>query len=104
MPRMKSAYSPLGGNVYFYLQENQWVRLKNSKPCRMSVEENFFKENRKEVALGGAFKAERQGKRDWLYYLGKYEVMKDQYYALMEPQRVSKKEGQLPISDISWFE
>src|SRR5712692_7007194 len=37
MPRMKSAYSPLGGHVYFYLQENQWVRLKNSKPCRMSV-------------------------------------------------------------------
>ena len=54
--------------------------------------------------LGGAFKAERQGKPDWLYYLGKYEVMEDQYYAIMAPQRVSKQEGQLPISNISWFE
>src|SRR6516225_5511753 len=26
--RMKSALSPLEGNGYFYLQENQWVRLK----------------------------------------------------------------------------
>ena len=63
-----------------------------------------FKEYPTNVVLGGAFKAERQGKRDWLYYLGKYEVMEDQYYALMDPPKVSKKEGQLPISNISWFE
>jgi len=63
-----------------------------------------FKEQPTNVVLGGAFKAERQDKRDWLYYLGKYEVMEDQYYAVMAPQRVSKQEGQLPISNISWFE
>lgn len=63
-----------------------------------------FKEHVTNVVLGGAFKGERQGKPDWLYYMGKYEVMEDQYYALMEPQKVSKKEGQLPMSSISWFE
>lgn len=63
-----------------------------------------FKEHPTKVVLGGAFKAERQGKPDWRYFLGKYEVMEDQYYAIMAPQRVSKKEGQLPISNISWLE
>jgi hypothetical protein len=63
-----------------------------------------FKEYPTNVVLGGAFKAERQGKPDWLYYLGKYEIMEDQYYAIMDPSKVSKKEGQLPISNISWFE
>ena len=63
-----------------------------------------FKEHPATVVLGGAFKAERQGKPDWLYYLGKYEVMEDQYYAIMDPSKVSKKEGQLPISNIAWFE
>ena len=63
-----------------------------------------FKEHPTNVVLGGAFKAARRDKPDWLYYLGKYEVMEDQYYALMDPQRVSKQEGQLPISNISWFE
>jgi hypothetical protein len=67
-------------------------------------EDTGFKEHPTNVVLGGAFKAERQGKPDWLYYLGKYEVMEDQYYAIMDPSKVSKKEGQLPISTISWFE
>src|SRR5215471_14480209 len=35
--RMKSAPSPLWGNVHFYPQENQWVCLKNSKSYRKSV-------------------------------------------------------------------
>src|SRR5215813_8334250 len=34
---MKSAPSPLEGNVHLYPQENQWVRLKSSKSCRKSV-------------------------------------------------------------------
>src|SRR5438270_12425344 len=37
--RMQSAPSSLWSKVCFYPQENQWVRLKNSKPCRMSVKE-----------------------------------------------------------------
>src|SRR5207302_9276288 len=37
--RMQSAPSSLWSKVCFYPQENQWVRLKNSKPCRMSVED-----------------------------------------------------------------
>ena len=63
-----------------------------------------LKEHPTNVVLGGAFKDERQGRQDWLYYIGKYEVMEDQYSAIMAPQRVSKQEGQLPISNISWFE
>jgi hypothetical protein len=63
-----------------------------------------FKEHPTNVVLGGAFKAARQGNPAWLYYLGKYEVMEDQYYALMDPSKVSKQEGQRPISNISWFE
>lgn len=63
-----------------------------------------FKEHPTNVVLGGAFKAERQGKPDWLYYLGKYEVMEDQYYAIIDPSKVSKQEGQRPISNITWFE
>jgi hypothetical protein len=34
---MKSAPSPLWGKGHFYPQENQGIRLKNSRPCRMSV-------------------------------------------------------------------
>jgi hypothetical protein len=74
------------------------------KKVRIGDPQEGYKEYETTVLLGGAFKAERQGKRDWLYYLGKYEVMEDQYYALMDPSRVSKKEGQLPINNISWFE
>jgi hypothetical protein len=34
--RMQSAPSPLWSNGHFYLQENQGVRLKNSKSCQKS--------------------------------------------------------------------
>jgi hypothetical protein len=74
------------------------------KKVRLGDPLEGFREYETNVVLGGAFKAEHQGKRDWLYYLGTYEVMEDQYYALLEPSKVSKKEGQLPINNISWFE
>lgn len=34
------------------------------------------------VPLGGSFVKENGGRRDWLFYLGKYEVTQAQYQAL----------------------
>lgn len=74
------------------------------KKIRVGDPEAGFKEHITNVVLGGAFKGERQGKPDWLYYLGKYEVMEDQYYAFMDPSKVSRKDGQYPVQNVSWFE
>ncbi|MDH3601420.1 MAG: SUMF1/EgtB/PvdO family nonheme iron enzyme [Candidatus Tectomicrobia bacterium] len=63
-----------------------------------------YKENLTNVVIGGAFKQDRRGQPEWLYYLGKHEVTEAQYAAIMEPQETDKKASQYPIRDVSWFD
>ena len=66
-----------------------------------------FKENPTQAALGGSFLQNIEGRQEWVYYLGKYEVTRAQYYSLMEPgPEVAPQdlESDLPINDISWFQ
>lgn len=62
-----------------------------------------FRENLTNALIGGAFKAMRRGRLEWLYYLGKYEVTEAQYDAIMAPQN-PRKDSQKPVRGISWFE
>lgn len=60
-----------------------------------------FRETPTRVQLGGSFIGTRDGKRDWLYYVGKYEVTADQFSAVMgEPAAGTG----LPKVDVSWAE
>jgi hypothetical protein len=53
-----------------------------------------FKEHPTAVAIGGAFIAPRNGRPDWLYYIGKYEVTEAQYTAVVGVQaRDQKRSG-----------
>jgi len=62
-----------------------------------------FKEYPTKVAVGGSFIAPSpQGQKDWLYYIGKYEVTQAQYDAVMHPG--SPNTNRKPITNISWFE
>ncbi len=66
-----------------------------------------FKEYPTTVALGGSFVGEKDGGSDWLYYMGKYEVTKAQYAAVMgtsdvNPEALSGK--QYPMAGISYFQ
>ena len=69
-----------------------------------------FKETPTKVQLGGSFIAEKDGKRDWLYYLGKYEVTEDQFAAVIStgadvrtPSEPPSR-GSLPKTGVSWLE
>ncbi len=63
-----------------------------------------FKEYPTTVAIGGAFVGENNGRRDWLYYMGKYEVTEAQYAAVMGLSNDETEEtlkSQYPVHDIS---
>lgn len=66
-----------------------------------------FKEYPTTVAMGGAFVGETKGGKDWLYYVGKYEVSEAQYAAVMglpEGKSEDFKKSRLPIHEISLFD
>lgn len=64
-----------------------------------------FRETTTRVQLGGSFIAERNGKRDWLYYIGKYEVTVDQFAAVLGQARLTPAAGgDLPKTDVTWLD
>lgn len=69
-----------------------------------------FKETPTKVQLGGSFIEGKEGKRDWLYYIGKYKVTEQQFAALVSsPAQVSapaspEPNGSLPKTNVSWLE
>lgn len=65
-----------------------------------------YKEYPTSVAVGGAFVDQHQGKSDSLFYLGRCEVTRGQYRAVMEerPPDSSINDADLPMSDLSWFQ
>jgi formylglycine-generating enzyme required for sulfatase activity len=69
-----------------------------------------FRETPTKVQLGGSFIGEKEGKREWLYYLGKYEVTESQFAAVMSTDSSaggaanSPLKGSLPKTRVTWLE
>jgi Sulfatase-modifying factor enzyme 1 len=69
-----------------------------------------FKETPTKVQLGGSFIGEKDGKPDWLYYLGKYEVTEDQFDAVVSIGGVvrvagsSSSKASLPKTNVTYLE
>ena len=77
------------------------------KRFTMGDPDGGYKESPTQVAIGGAFVAQRNGKGDWCYYMGKYEVTEGQYYAVMGlPQGAAPDllKSELPVTGISLFD
>ena len=75
------------------------------KKFKVGDPDGGFKEYPTTVALGGSFIGEKNGHSDWMYYIGKYEVTKAQYFSIMEREgTVNNADTQMPIADISWFD
>jgi len=67
-----------------------------------------FKAFPAKVSLGGAFlaPAAANSKKEWLYYLGKFQVTEGQYHAVMNPQTAGaeKLKSRLPMTGLSYYE
>lgn len=74
-----------------------WKRFRVGDPV------GGYKESPTGVALGGAFQVGQGDSKDWCYYVGKYEVTEDQFYAV-SPKPEEFKKTNLPVRDISWFD
>ena len=61
-----------------------------------------FRETPTKVQLGGSFKGEKGGKKQWLYYIGKYEVTVAQFSAATSTSHPG--DGKLPMVDVDWFQ
>ncbi|WP_245619878.1 formylglycine-generating enzyme family protein [Desulfobacter vibrioformis] len=74
------------------------------KSFRMGDPDGGFKEHPTEVSLGGSFTGDTKSGRDWLFYLGKYEVTQAQWAAVMALPAPDPNAGAKPVTGISWFE
>jgi len=76
-----------------------WKKIKLGDPS------GGFKEYPTNMALGGSFPIEKNGKKMWCYYIGKYELTEKQYTSLMTPEKsLSQTKKAYPVTDISWFD
>lgn len=76
-----------------------WKKIKLGDPS------GGFKEYPTTMALGGSFPLEKNGKKMWCYYMGKYELTRRQYAALMTPEKpLPQTKKAYPITSISWFD
>ena len=76
-----------------------WKKIKLGDPS------GGFKEYPTTMALGGSFPLEKDGKKMWCYYMGKYELTQNQYISIMSPQKqLSKSKKEYPITNVSWFD
>ncbi len=76
-----------------------WKKIKLGDPS------GGFKEYPTAMALGGSFPIEKNGKKEWCYYIGKYELTEKQYASLMTLKApLSQTKKVYPVTDISWFD
>jgi len=76
-----------------------WKKIKLGDPS------GGFKEYPTTMALGGSFPIEKNGKKMWCYYIGKYELSQKQYRSLMPLDKpLPKSKKVYPVTDISWFD
>lgn len=79
--------------------------LFNWKQVKLGDPAGGFKEYPTSMALGGSFLLDQNGTKMWCYYMGKYEVTRGEYYAIINNnpnQQINKKN--YPITNISWFD
>ena len=96
---------PCGGAMAFRPVEIPGGGWLDDRPVELgqSDAERGYKEGRRLSHLAGAFTAEGGAARR--YYLGKYEVTRDQYAALMTPDCPKPNmRGRLPMTSVSWFD
>jgi hypothetical protein len=78
------------------------------KKVRVGDPGGGFKEHPTTVVVGGSFREQVAGAKEWIYYLAKYEVSQAQYYAIMDPpagaDAAKLKKSAKPITGISWFD
>ncbi|WP_415407899.1 formylglycine-generating enzyme family protein [Sulfurovum sp. CS9] len=76
-----------------------WKKIKLGDPS------GGFKEYPTTMALGGSFPIEKNGKKMWCYYIGKYELTKKQYASLITPEKpLHQNKKAYPVTNISWFD
>jgi len=68
-----------------------------------------FKAFPAKVSLGGAFlspSAANRSKKEWVYYLGKFQITEGQYHAVMNPETAGeeKLKSRLPMTGLSFYE
>lgn len=79
--------------------------LYNWKKIKLGDPSGGFKEYPTTMALGGSFPIEKNGKKMWCYYIGKYELSQKQYKSLMPLDKPLPKSNKVyPVTDISWFD
>lgn len=66
--------------------------------------EGGFQEFPTDVSVGGAVVIDLDGKKQWVYFMGKYEVCEAQWHAVMGTGTATQKSSQLPITKITWFD
>ncbi len=96
---------PCGGAMAFRPVEIPGSGWLDDRPVELgqSDADRGYKEGRRLSHLAGAFTVKEGATRR--YYLGKYEVTRDQYAALMQPDCAKPNmRGRIPITGISWFD
>ncbi len=60
------------------------------------------------VMVGGAFESEDPARPGWLYYMGKYEITRAQYAAVMGEEALPQVSGatdpEMPVTGVSYFD
>lgn len=66
--------------------------------------EGGFQEFPTDISVGGAVSMELENQRQWVYFLGKYEVSEAQWHAVMGTGTEEEQRSAYPKRAISWFE
>jgi len=75
------------------------------KKIKLGDSSGGFKEYPTAMALGGSFPINKNGKKLWCYYMGKYEISQKQYASLMSMKKpIVQTKKVYPVTDISWFD
>jgi hypothetical protein len=66
--------------------------------------EGGFQEFPTDVSVGGAVVQDLDGKKQWVYFLSKYEVSEAQWHTVMGTGSPIQKRSSNPITKVTWFE
>ncbi len=79
--------------------------LYNWKKIKLGDPSGGFKEYPTTMALGGSFPIEKDGQKQWCYYMQKYEISQKQYASLMTLKKpLVQNKKVYPVTDVSWFD
>lgn len=71
---------------------------------KMGDPDGGYKEYPTNVAIAGSFSGQYKGRPDTLYYLGRLEVTRGQYRAVMGETAAAGDDADLPMSGLSWYQ